>query len=295
MARYAIGSPYQRIACTSATHIGFLRELGLMDRVVGVCRPERIYNLTPAQRAAVRDLGDDLSPNLEAILLSAPDAIVISTYAEGDESAAKIASLGIPVLYCNEWTESTPLARAEWIRFFGACFGCMERADSVLQAVTEAYHALCAPQTSTVSILSGQAFRGTWYVPTGNTYMGKLFRDAGADYFYQDNNTPSSLPLTTEMAIKTFADADVWVGCSARSLDELAAMDDKHTWLKSYQTGNVYNFYKRSVAATGANDFWETGVVHPELILQDLRYILMAADSVCTPASDSLYFSARLN
>lgn len=295
MAQYAFDSPYHRIACTSATHIGFLRELGLMDRVVGVCHPERIYNLTPAQRAAIHDLGDDLNPNLEAILLSEPDAIVISTYAEGDESAAKVASLGIPVLYCNEWTETTPLARAEWIRFFGACFGCMERADSILQVVTKAYTALCATQTSTVSILSGQAFRGTWYVPTGNTYMGQLFHDAGADYYYQDNPSSASLPLTTEMAIKTFAEADVWVGCSARSLRELAAMDNKHTWLKAYQTGNVYNFYKRSVAETGANDFWETGVVHPERILQDLRYILTATGSDCIPASDSLYFSARLN
>ena len=69
MARYAITTPYRRIACTSATHVGFLRELGLMDRLVGVCVPSRIYNLTDEQRATITDLGDDIKPNLEAILM----------------------------------------------------------------------------------------------------------------------------------------------------------------------------------------------------------------------------------
>ena len=288
MARYALTTPYQRIACTSATHVGFLRELGLTDRLVGVCVPDRIYNLTDGQRASIADLGDDMKPNLEAILLAQPDAIVVSTYGEGDATVAQIASLGIPVIYCNEWTETTPLARAEWIRFFGACFGCQQRADSIFRAVTTAYNRIALKGESTgVSIMSGQSFRGTWYVPAGGTFMGKLFRDAGADYCYADNPSTSSLPLTFEQALQSFSTADVWVGCSARSMEELAAIDEKHAWFEAYKNHRVYNFYHRTLPS-GANDFWETGVVHPELILQDLQTIL--ANDTTTP----LYFSEQL-
>lgn len=288
MAQYAITTPYQRIACTSATHVGFLRELGLMDRLVGVCVPSRIYNLTDEQRAAIADLGDDMKPNLEAIVLSRPDAIIVSTYGEGDATVAQIAALGIPVLYCNEWTERTPLARAEWIRFFGACFGCMERADSAYHAIAKAYNDLAqSPTTEGVSVMSGQSFRGTWYVPTGNTFMGRLFHDAGADYRYADNPATSSLPLTFEQALQDFADADVWVGCSAHSMEELAAIDDKHTWFKAYKNHRVYNFARRTLPS-GANDFWETGVVHPELILRDLQAIL------ANDGPDTLFFSEQL-
>ena len=289
MARYAITEPYQRIACTSATHIGFLQELGLMDRVVGVCRPDRIYNLTDSQRIALTDIGDDMKPNKEAILLAQPNVIVVTTYGEGDIATAQIESLGIPVLYCNEWTENTPLARAEWIRFFGACFGCLDRADSIYNEVAKAYRT-CAKQTTNkgVSIMSGQSFRSTWYVPTGNTYMGNLFRDAGADYRYMNEPSTSSLPLTMEQAIQDFAEADVWVGVNASSLEELAAIDNKHTWFRAYQLGHVYNFARRTLPS-GANDFWETGVVHPERILKDLQTILANPTT-----DDSLYFSKRL-
>lgn len=294
MGRYAMTVPYERIACTSATHIGFLRELGLMDRLVGTCRPDRVYNLTASDRERLVDFGDDMKPNLEAILLSAPDAIIVSTYAEGDVSTAQIASLGIPVLYCNEWTERTPLARAEWIRFFGACFGCLERADSIYAAVSDAYHTSVGEgKRGDVSIMSGQSFRGTWYVPTGNTYMGILFRDAGAQYAYMDNMSASSLPLSMEQALQSFADADVWVGSSAGSLDELSKMDEKHTWFKAYQTGQVYNFYRRTLPS-GANDFWETGVVHPELILGDLQQILWNVSHPTEQDTSRLFFSRRL-
>lgn len=304
MAQYRLTASYQRIACTSATHIGFLRELGLLNRVVGVCRPDRIYNLTDEQRAAIVDFGDDMKPNLEAILLAQPDAIMVSTYAEGDAVIAQIAALGIPVLYCNEWTESTPLARAEWIRFFGACFGCLDLADSVYHSVKDAYTKEVVTTTEDSPwIMSGQSFRGTWYVPTGNTYMGNLFRDAGANYVYMDNMGTASLPLTMEQALQDFSGADVWVGCSARSLEELAVIDKTHTWFHAYQEGLVYNFYHRTLPS-GANDFWETGVVHPELILHDLRMILHSAankdttissvGSVVTFTSDTLFFSEKL-
>lgn len=122
--------------------------------------------------------------------------------------------------------------------------------------------------------MSGSSFRGTWYVPSGATFMGALFRDAGAQYKYADSDHKGSIPLTMEQAIIDFADsADVWVGVDVRSLAELKAMDERHTWFKAYQSGRVYNFLKRT-AADGTNDFWQRGVVHPEEILEDLIHTL---------------------
>ena len=121
--------------------------------------------------------------------------------------------------------------------------------------------------------MSGMSWRGTWYVPAGGTFMGNLFRDAGAQYKYEDNPSTSSIPLTMEQAIQDFAQADVWVGCEANSLKELEAIDKKHTWFNAFQTGQVYNFRRRALPS-GANDFWESATVHPERILQDLQHIL---------------------
>ena len=275
MAQYTITRPLERVICTSATHMGFIHELGLTNKVIGVCRPNRIYNLTDQQRQTMVDIGDDIQPNMETILLAKPDAVIISTYAEGDQVPGQIEALDIPVIYCNEWTENTPLKRAEWIRFFGAIFGCQPKADSIYASVQDTYEQLRVDSSKVKdkSIMSGMSWRGTWYVPTGGTFMGHLFRDAGAQYKYEDNPSTSSLPLTMEQAIQDFAQTDVWVGCEANSLAELAALDNKHTWLKAYQTGLVYNFRRRTLPS-GANDFWESGTVHPERILQDLQSIL---------------------
>ena len=121
--------------------------------------------------------------------------------------------------------------------------------------------------------MSGASYRGTWYVPSGTTYMGCLFRDAGAAYTFADERTNGSIPLTMEQALRAFSDADVWVGANARTMEELRAIDEHHTWFKAYQTGRVYHFYGRT-NSTGGNDFWETGVVHPEIILSDLQWAL---------------------
>ena len=275
MAQYAMTRPLERVICTSATHMGFIHELGLIDKVIGVCRPNRIYNLTDEQRKTMIDIGDDIQPNMEAILLAKPDAVIISTYAEGDQVPMQIEALGIPVFYCNEWTETTPLKRAEWIRFFGVIFDCQSKADSIYASVQDAYAQLRVDSSKFKgeSIMSGMSWRGTWYVPAGGTFMGNLFRDAGAQYKYENNPSTSSIPLTMEQALQDFAQADVWVGCEANSLKELEAIDKKHTWFNAFQTGQVYNFRRRALPS-GANDFWESATVHPERVLQDLQKVL---------------------
>ena len=297
MQKLSFSHPYERIVCTSATHMGFISELGMTDKVVGVCRPNRVYNLSEEDRKRITDIGDDMQPSMEKILLLNPDLVILYTYAQGDPIPAQVEALGIPILYCNEWTETTPLARAEWIRLFGSVFGCLPKADSVFASVCDAYERLKGDEamrrkgnserealnhskqpagllnTRKASIMSGMSWRGTWYVPAGGTFMGHLFRDAGAQYKYEGNPSTSSIPLTMEQAIQDFAQADVWVGCEATSLKELEAIDKKHTWFNAFQTGQVYNFRRRALPS-GANDFWETGTVHPERILQDLQHIL---------------------
>ncbi len=265
--------PLRRIATTSATHIGFLQALERTDRIVAIATPHLVYNL-PAQPTT--DIGEDINLRIESLLLSQPDALFISAYGQNMQSLSHVTEAGVPVVYFTEWREESPLARMAWIRFMGLLLGETDRADSLVSAVTEAYHQeveQAAHISHRRSIMSGASFRGTWYVPSGHTYMGQLFRDAGADYVYADNTSDSSIPLTMEQALQVFSHADVWVGCNARSLQELRQLDEKQSWLTPYQTGEVYNFYHRQ-NATGGNDFWETGVVHPEYILRDLRWAL---------------------
>ena len=298
--------PLRRVATTSATHIGFLYALGVLDSVVAMSNPDWVYN-RPSHEVA--NIGEDINIAMEPLLLSTPDILFASSYGQNSQQIARVAEAGIPVVYLAEWQEQHPLARAEWLRFVAAFFGKTTLADSILGEVRRAYQELQDPpqhrtpsnspykgggnkklpssidtiyppslcwegrRGSSPSIMSGASYRGTWYVPSGTTYMGCLFRDAGAAYSFADERTNGSIPLTMEQALRAFSDADVWVGANARTMEELRAIDEHHTWSKAYQTGRVYHFYGRT-NSTGGNDFWETGVVHPEIILRDLQWAL---------------------
>ena len=292
--------PLRRVATTSATHIGFLYALGVLDSVVAMSNPEWVYN-KPSHEVA--NIGEDINIAMEPLLLAKPDVLFASSYGQNSQQIERVAEAGIPVVYLAEWQEQHPLARAEWLRFVAAFFGKTALADSILGEVRREYQEVdkglrikderpnssdsensetklispssCVlnPVSKRASIMSGASYRGTWYVPSGTTYMGCLFCDAGASYVFADECTNGSIPLTMEQALRAFSEADVWVGANARTMEELRAIDDHHTWFKAYKTGRVYHFYRRT-NSTGGNDFWETGVVHPEIILRDLQWAL---------------------
>ena len=286
--RLEIKQPLQRLGTMSTVQVGFLYALDAIDHLVAVCNPELIY--TPIKGTEI-DLGDSMKPSAERVLQAGLDALLAVNYGQYDNlEAARLEKLGVPIIYINEWQEGTPLARAEWIRVLGALTGRLHRADSIFHEVDAKYRDL-KKRTShsshlrSAKIMSGNNFRGTWYVPSGKNYLAYLFKDAGADYPFYDDERATSIPLTVEETLHYFHSADVWVGASGNSLAELEALDEKHTWFKAYQSGRVYN-WRRQLKPGGANNFWERGVVHPEEMLEDVIHMLNnAPDSLLHFAS----------
>ena len=278
-------SPMQRLGTMSTVQVGFLYAIHAMDKLVAVCNPELIY--TPLNGDEI-DLGDSMKPIAERVLKADLDALLAVNYGQYDNlEATRLEKLGVYTIYINEWQEGSPLARAEWIRVFGALTGHMHEADSVFNEVESKYKELIANSQEPIAIMSGNNFRGTWYVPSGLNYLAYLFKDAGASYPYYDDYSATSIPLTIEQTIRAFSEADVWVGAGGNSLAELEELDPKHTWFKAYKDGRVYNWRKQQLPG-GPNNFWERGVVHPEEMLEDIIHILNnAPDSL-------LHFAAHL-
>jgi iron complex transport system substrate-binding protein len=283
--RVCIKEPMHRLGTMSTVQVGFLYALDAIDCLVAVCNPELIY--TPVKGDEI-DLGDSMKPSAERVLQANLDALLAVNYGQYDNlEAARIEKLGVFTIYINEWQEGSPLARAEWIRVLGALIGKLHEADSIFYEVEDKYNGLRANSQQPIAIMSGNNFRGTWYVPSGKNYLAYLFKDAGAEYPFYDDMRETSIPLTIEETIRYFHDADVWVGAGGNSLEELAQLDEKHTWFKAYKNGRVYNWRKQSKAG-GPNNFWERGVVHPEEMLEDVIHILNNAPD------STLHFAAHL-
>lgn len=291
--RVCVQEPMRRIGTMSTVQVGFLYALDALDYLVAVCNPELIY--TPVKGNEI-DLGDSMKPSAERVLQAGLDVLLAVNYGQYDNlEASRIEKLGVRTLYINEWQEGSPLARAEWIRVLGALTGKLHEADSIFNEVESQYIRLSAQQslgaedlTAERSIMSGNNFRGTWYVPSGKNYLAYLFKDSGADYPFYNDTRETSIPLTVEETLRYFGNAAVWVGAGGNSLAELASMDEKHTWFKAYKNHRVYN-WRRQQRPGGANNFWERGVVHPEEMLEDVIHILNNAPDSVLHFANQLY------
>ena len=271
--------PIERLVITSPTHAGFLRELGVLDKVEGVCQPDLFYDPYLREQHVsgnIVDLGDAFRINVEKTMQLKVDLVMMSGYSQNDPYSQRLIHAGVPVVYNNEWMEGSLLARAEWIRFVALFVGKEEAADSIFSEVNTQFQtirALGEKVESRPTVLTGSNFRGTWYMPGGGSFMAKLFADAGADYLYQNDSTRGSLPLHLETVIKNFAQTDVWLNCNFATITELLQSDAKHALFAPVAARRVYNFNRR-LLPSGANDFWETAVVRPDWLLSDVMKVL---------------------
>lgn len=271
--------PVRSVASTAVTQYEFISMIGETKSIRAICSPEITYNakikaLYYAGR--IENLGDAFNINREKMIILNPDVTFATLYNESSIHNQLNDNGGVTMVFDNEWTEQSILARAEWIKFIGAFYDKSDMADSIFNEIDMSYQEAqkaIVQQTRRKSVMVGYNYRGTWYTPGGKSFMGQLLKDANADYHYCNDTTTGSLPLNFETILKNFADAEVWIGAPTKTLSELIQMDERHNLFKAYRQNQVYSFLRRT-NDEGANDFWESGVAHPDLILKDIIWAL---------------------
>jgi len=268
--------PLQTLVTTSCTHYSFLDMLGVIRSVKGVCNAKSAFNPTirnAFEAGSIVDLGDPFKLEVERCLLLKPQVVMVTGYNQHDENISRLSEAGLRVVYNNEWMESNLLARAEWIRFVASFYEKEALADSLFNEVETNYNRLKELAKSAGSVkpkvLSGDNFRGTWYMPGGRSFTAQLFTDAGADYIYKNDTTTGSIPYPFERVLRDLNDADVWVGATNGStLADLLKLDERYKLFKPFRNGRVFAYSNRSTPQ-GGNDYWESAIAYPDRLLAD--------------------------
>jgi iron complex transport system substrate-binding protein len=274
--------PLKKIICMSTTHIAMISELGEEKSIVGVSGADFVYSPNLAKNVAngsVADVGYEASLNKELILKLSPDLIMI--YGIGSESSGyvgKIKELGIKVLINADYLETDPLGRAEWLKLFGALYCKEDMADSLFKSEVDKYNKLKSYIHERVkqepTVLLGLPFKDTWYISPGNSYINNLIEDAGGFYLWRDTKSEISMPYGIENVFLKGLKADFWLNIgTVGSRKEISAIDQRLENLPCYKNDNLYNNNNR-VTAKGGNDFWESGILYPHLLLKDIATIL---------------------
>ena len=261
--------PFHALVCMSSSYVGFLDAIGADSNVVGVSGRAFLAGNLP--RAV--EVGYDAALDYEAIIKARPDLFL--TYNIGAVEPpylAKLRELGIRTVVLSEHLESHPLARAEYVKLFGALTGREAAADSVFVQVRDHYLSLVQPQVSH-KVLINIPYADQWFIPGGDNYMTRLIRDAGGELLGAVPGKRESSIISLETACGYAQEADVWLHPGwCRTREQLRRI---HPLFSTFPVlGKAV--WNNTLQATkgGGNAYWETGPVHPDLVLEDLVQIM---------------------
>lgn len=272
-----IDVPVGKAGVATAVHCGLLDELGVADAIAGVCEKEYIDLPAVARGLAdgrIADFGNGMNPNIERIMDVGPDVLLLTPF-ENSGGYGRVERLGIPIVECAEYMEVSPLARAEWIRFYAELFGVGPAADSIFGDVERRYSSLkhrASAATSRPRLLTEIPYGGQWFVPCGQSTMGMMFDDAGADYVFKDLPGSGSKGLAFETVLDQAHDADLWLvkynSPQPLTYSQLLADYQPYSRFRAFREQHIYG------CDLAHNHFYLQTPFHPERLLRDLIILL---------------------
>lgn len=264
-----------RIVAMSSTHIAMLDAIGAADRVVGVSGIDYISNpKIQARRDSIGDIGTEANADYELLLSLSPDIVLLYGVNGASNMEGKLRELGIPYMYVGDYLEQSPLGKAEWLMVLAEITGQRDKGELTFAGIPARYNALkklvAEAGEKAPAVMVNTPYNDTWFMPSADNYSVQLIRDAGGDYIYNKNSGNSSTAIDMEEAYILASKADVWINPGmARSLADVREMAPKVADSPVFTAGKVFNNNLRSTAA-GGNDYYESGIVNPDLVLRDL-------------------------
>lgn len=307
-----VRTPVERSAVFIAPHCQLMYELGCQQAIRGVCDLDYINIPDVKKRAALSrntaarkassgnvsagkasvgnsivDCGSSMAPDIERIIALKPEAILLSPF-ENSGGYGKLDKLHIPIIEAADYMESSPLGRAEWMKFYGMLFkkdgnapktalaaSCEPKADSLFAKIEKEYLKLkaeAAGYPKGLSILTERKTGNVWYVPGGQSTIGILLKDANARYIFEDDEHSGSLAMSPEQILAKGKLVDVWAfkyfGGAPLSQAQLLQEYDGYKALAAFSRGNIYQ------VDTSTVPYFELTSFHPELLLRE--FIILA-------------------
>lgn len=283
-----VRTPLKSNVVFTAPHCQLMYELGCKNAITGVCDKDYINIPDIKERVklsdgkastsdtdkVIIDCGSSMQPDIERIIALKPEGLFISPF-ENSGGYGKLDKLHIPIIETADYMETSPLGRAEWMKFYGLLFKSEERSDSLFSSIEKEYLALKAEAAKLplgLSILTERKMGSVWYVPGGKSTMGILLKDANAKYIFADDTHSGSLAYGPERILSKGTQIDVWAfkyfGGKALSKSDLLAEYEGYKALKTFNQNSIYQ------VDTSTQPYFELTSFHPEILLRE--FIILA-------------------
>lgn len=276
-----VDSVASRMVAMSTTNVAMLDCLDELDKVVAVSG--RRFLTTPRLPKDIIDAGNEADADFEAIVSAAPDLALIYGVSTPSVMEPKLKQLNIPYVYIADYLEQSPLGRAEWLVALGYLTGREKEAIDRFSETALRYNDLKSsidelPAGKRPKVMLNAPYNDAWFMPDRNSYMVTLITDAGGRYINDSNSTGTSVAVGDEEAFMMAQQSDIWL-CpgSFATIKELTATLPRFASARPVKNGQVWNNTLQATS-TGGNDFYESGSVNPDRILEDLIEIINPGD-----------------
>jgi len=210
-----VRTPLRNVVVYTGVHCAMLAAIHATDGIIGVCESKYINNVDIKKKlkeGVINDLGESTAPNIEKMFAIETEVIIASPFNNANYGA--VEKTGIPIIECGDYMETNPLGSAEWLKFLALFTDRTEQADSVFNQTKRNYLNLkneIKKLEKRPTLLTGMKYGSTWYVPSGDSYMSRVYQDAGADYIFSYLKGSGGTPLSFEAVLDKAIHADIWL------------------------------------------------------------------------------------
>ena len=262
--------PITNTICMTSLQLSNFTILNAHDVVKGLTGTKNLFNediLARVKDGRIVKIGMEGNFDTEMVLAANPQVIFISPSKRGGYDAIK--ETGITLVPHLGYQELDPLGQAEWIKFIGMFIGKEREANEVFAGIESRYNEL-KEKTSKVStrptVTSGEMHYGNWHAVGGKNYLAQIFRDAGADYVINDEET-SGENLEFEKMYALAANADYWRILNSFpgefSYEALKASEPRNELFKAFKERKVLYCNMKQ------QPYYEISPVQPDVLLKD--------------------------
>lgn len=266
--------PFKKVILLNSSLLGFISGIDAESTVIGVSSPEYIYSSKINDLIAqgkIQNVGNEQKYDVEKIISLKPDAIFTNYIASFDNTYQLLKNNGIQVIFLDEYMEQKPLEKTAYLKLFGKLFGKEELAEKKYSEIEKNYNELkklALTSKSQPKVLANEMYGDIWYLPGGKTFTANYIADANADYILKGNTEEIAVTMSFEEVYAKSRQTQYWVNVGNHlSKQELLNINPFYGKLEVFGKGKVYGVNAKEKQK--ANDFFESGVVHADLVLKD--------------------------
>ena len=288
--------PIKNTICMTSLQLSNFTKLDAHDVVKGLTGTKNLFNkdiLARVKDGRIVKIGMEGNFDTEMVLAANPDVIFISPFKRGGYEPIK--ETGITLVPHLGYKELDPLGQAEWIKFVGMFIGKEREANEAFAGIEKRYNDLKArvdsltqssPSTHLPTVFSGEMHSGSWHAVGGKNYLAQIFRDAGARYVIDDEETAGE-NLEFEKMYALAAEADYWRILNSFpdkfSYEALKASEPRNELFKAFKEHKVIYCNMKQQA------YYEISPVQPDVLLKD--FVAIFHPELVEPNYQPTYYS----